>query len=88
MPADERATLRRADPGLTIGLVASEPEVVSPVAIAWYEAGGMFVAETIDYPAHATSGRVKRLEDRDGDGMYEHASVYAEGLPFPNSILP
>lgn len=87
-PAEERATFRLADPGLGITLVAAEPEVVSPVAIAWDEAGGMFVAEMIDYPIGSKSGRVKRLEDRDGDGVYEHATVYAEGLPFPNGVLP
>ena len=87
-PAEERTTFRLADPGLTLTLVASEPEVVSPVAIAWDEHGGLFVAEMIDYPTGSKSGRVKRLEDRDGDGLYEHATVYAEGLPFPNGVLP
>ena len=42
----------------------------------------------IDYPAAPRSGRVRRLEDRDGDGRYEHATVFAEGLPFPNGVLP
>ncbi len=87
-PAEEHATLRLADPGLAITLVAAEPEVVSPVAVAWDEGGAMFVAEMIDYPIGAKSGRVKRLEDRDGDGVYERATVYAEGLPFPNGVLP
>ena len=39
-----------ADPDLTIELVAAEPEVTSPVAIAWDEDGRLFVAEMIDYP--------------------------------------
>ncbi|HKI20743.1 MAG TPA: PVC-type heme-binding CxxCH protein, partial [Isosphaeraceae bacterium] len=30
----------------------------------------------------------RRLEDRDGDGRYEHATVFAEGLPFPNGVMP
>src|SRR5262249_16635110 len=36
----------------------------------------------------STSGRVKLLEDRDGDGFFEHATVYAEGLRFPTSVMP
>ncbi len=77
-----------ADPELTIELVASEPEVASPVAIAWDEEGRLFVAEMLDYPTATTSGRIRMLEDRDGDGRYEHATVFADGLPFPNGVLP
>ena len=77
-----------ADPELTIELVASEPDVTSPVAIAWDEDGRLYVAEMNDYPVAPASGRIKRLEDRDGDGRYEHATVFADGLPFPNGVLP
>ena len=45
-----------ADPALTIELVAAEPEVASPVAIAWDEDGRLFVAEMIDYPTAPTVG--------------------------------
>src|SRR4051794_30504446 len=75
-PAEERAALRLADPSLTIELVASEPDVVSPVALAWDEDGRLYVAEMTDYPAAPTGGRVKRLEDRDGDGRYERVTVF------------
>jgi putative membrane-bound dehydrogenase-like protein len=42
----------------------------------------------IDYPVASASGRIRRLEDRDGDGLYERSTVFAEGLPFPNGVLP
>ena len=77
-----------ADPALTIELVAAEPEVASPVAIAWDEDGRLYVAEMLDYPDAKTSGRIRMLEDRDGDGRYEHATVFVDGLPFPNGVLP
>src|SRR5947208_1978644 len=67
-PAEARAALRLADPALTIELVASEPDVAGPVALAWDELGRLYVAEMTDYPAAPTGGRIKRLEDRDGDG--------------------
>ena len=87
-PREEQAAFVLADPELTIELVAAEPEVASPVAIAWDEEGRLFVAEMLDYPTATTSGRIRMLEDRDGDGRYEHATVFADGLPFPNGVLP
>ena len=79
-PRDEMATFSLADPALAIELVAAEPEVTSPVAIAWDEDGRLYVAEMIDYPVAPAAGRIRRLEDRDGDGRYEHATVFADGL--------
>ena len=87
-PAESMKTFVLADPDLTIELVASEPDVTSPVAIAWDEDGRLYVAEMTDYPTAQAAGRIRRLEDRDGDGRYEHATVFAEGLPFPTSVLP
>ena len=47
-----------ADPLMQIELVASEPEVTSPVAIAWDEDGRLYVAEMLDYPDAKASGRI------------------------------
>jgi putative membrane-bound dehydrogenase-like protein len=87
-PRDEQAALVLADPALAIELVAAEPEVTSPVAIAWDEDGRLYVAEMIDYPVAPAAGRIRRLEDRDRDGRYEYATVFADGLPFPNGVMP
>src|SRR6516165_8087256 len=87
-PGDSMKAFALADPALTIELVAAEPQVTSPVAIAWDEDGRLYVAEMNDYPVAQTSGRIRRLEDRDGDGRYEHATVFADGLPFPNGVMP
>ena len=62
--------------------------MTSPVAIAWDEDGRLYVAEMIDYPTATATGRIRRLEDRDGDGRYEHATIFADGLPFPNGVMP
>jgi putative membrane-bound dehydrogenase-like protein len=87
-PEAEMATFRVADPGISIELVAAEPEVQSPVAIAWDAAGALYVAEMIDYPVAPAAGQIRWLEDRDGDGRYERATVFAGGLAFPNGVLP
>ncbi len=76
-----------ADDRLSIELVAQEPQVDSPVAISWDADGRMYVAEMIDYPAGPPAGRVRLLEDRDADGRYEHAGVFAPKLNFPNGVL-
>jgi putative membrane-bound dehydrogenase-like protein len=87
-PEQERASFHLADPELVIELLAAEPDVISPVAMAWDEKGRLFVAEMSDYPSGPISGRIKMLEDRDGDGHYEHVSVFADKLAFPNGVLP
>jgi putative membrane-bound dehydrogenase-like protein len=87
-PHEELAMFRFADGNLTAELVASEPDVVAPVAIAWDADGRLFVAEMTDYPSGPVSGRIRMLEDRDGDGRYEHAVVYADTIAFPNGVMP
>ncbi len=87
-PEEERQSFHLADPDLQIELVAAEPNVLSPVALAWDAAGRMFVAEMMDYPLAATGGQIRMLEDADGDGRYERATVFADHLKFPNGVLP
>jgi putative membrane-bound dehydrogenase-like protein len=92
-PHEEQATFRLPR-GFQIDLVASEADVIDPVAMAFDEDGRIFVAEMRGYPnggvatGHITSGRIKLLEDRDGDGVYETSTVYAEGLRFPTGVMP
>src|SRR4051794_1500101 len=87
-PAFQQHTFLFADPVLTIELVAAEPEIDSPVAIAWDAAGAMYVAEMPGYPQTRGTGRIRRLTDADGDGRFERATTFAEDLDFPTSILP
>jgi putative membrane-bound dehydrogenase-like protein len=83
----------RVDPGLRVELVAAEPEVESPVALAFDEDGRLWVVEMRDYPngpppGQPPEGRIKLLDDRDGDGRYETATVFADGLLFANGVFP
>jgi putative membrane-bound dehydrogenase-like protein len=92
-PREELATFR-VPKGFRVELVAAEPQVVDPVAMAFDEDGRIFVAEMRGYPnggvaeGHITSGQIKLLEDRDGDGVYETATVFADGLRFPTAVMP
>jgi putative membrane-bound dehydrogenase-like protein len=80
-------------PGLKVELVASEPQIESPVAMAFDEDGRLFVVEMLDYPngplpGQPPEGRIKLLEDKDGDGFYETSRVFADKLLFANGVLP
>lgn len=92
-PAEELKTFKIVD-GFTVQLAACEPQVVDPVAMAFDERGRLFVAEMRGYPnagvgtGKIDSGRIRLLEDRDGDGFFETSTVYAEGLRFPTGLMP
>ena len=80
-------------PGFVAELVASEPLVQSPIAFAWGADGRLWVVEMGDYPLGADGkgkpgGRVKVLEDTDGDGRYDKATVFLDGLRFPTGVTP
>jgi putative membrane-bound dehydrogenase-like protein len=79
-------------PGFRLELVAAEPLLQSPVALAFDEDGRMYVVEYPEYNQYAGKtphgrGRVRRLEDRDGDGTYETSVVFAADLDMPGAVL-
>ncbi|MBY0524386.1 MAG: c-type cytochrome [Gemmataceae bacterium] len=92
-PREELATFK-VPKGFKVELVASEPDVVDPVAIAFDEDGRLFVAEMRGYPnggrgiGQIASGKIKLLTDRGEDGVYRKSTTYAEGLRFPTSMMP
>jgi putative membrane-bound dehydrogenase-like protein len=91
-PADIGASLR-LDAGLRAELVAAEPEIESPVAMAFDEEGRLWVVELRDYPHGPPAGqppesRVKVLEDRDGDGRFETSTLFQDAISFANGVLP
>lgn len=78
----------RLPPGFRMELVAAEPEVSDPVAMTFDESGRLYVVEMPDYPLDPQpKGRVKLLEDPDGDGRYRRSTVFAEGLHMPTGVM-
>ena len=78
--------------GFRVELVAAEPDLLDPVAFDWDHHGRLWVVEMADYPLGMDGkgqpgGRVRVLEDTDGDGRYDTSRLFAEGLNFPTGIL-
>lgn len=69
-------------------LVAAEPLVRDPVAVAFDEAGRMFVAEMTGYSEKRDEvpGDVRLLEDTDGDGVFDKGTTYATDIPWPVAV--
>jgi putative heme-binding domain-containing protein len=75
--------------GFTVELCAAEPDVVNPVAMTFDERGRVWITESLEYPRRAPGpgrDRVKILADADGDGTFETAKIFAEGLNIPSGI--
>jgi len=85
---EKAATTFTVRPGFHVELMAAEPLVVSPVAMSFDEDGRLYVVEMIDYSERREEklSRIKLLTDTDGDGRYDQASIFAEGLPWATAI--
>ena len=82
------------EPGMRIDLIATEPLVIDPVALAFDENRQMYVVEDRGYPdpveggSTTTLGRVALLKDTNGDGIYDKRTEFATGLTYPNGLMP
>ncbi|HTD66982.1 MAG TPA: PVC-type heme-binding CxxCH protein [Candidatus Limnocylindria bacterium] len=90
---EESLRAMRVRPGFKIELIASEPLIQSPVAFEWTADGRLWVVEMGDYPSGTDGkgkggGRVRVLEDPDGDGRYDQGTTFLDALNFPTGIYP
>ena len=75
--------------GFTVELVASEPDIVNPIAMTFDDRGRVWITESLEYPrkdAGKGRDRVKVLEDTDGDGKADRFTEFADGLNIPTGI--
>lgn len=79
--------------GFNIDLVAAEPLLVAPVAMSFDEKGRIWVSEMPGYMANMEgngeqelNGSIKILEDRDGDGMMDHSTIFLDSLVLPRAL--
>ncbi|MFM7162217.1 MAG: PVC-type heme-binding CxxCH protein, partial [Planctomycetaceae bacterium] len=86
--------------GFQLRLLAAEPLVTDPVAMEYDEAGRAYVIEMNDYPytdpqtdkpftskaGDTPLGQIRLLRDKDGDGVFDSATVFADGLSWPTGL--
>lgn len=69
-------------------LVAAEPLINDPVAIAWDEDGNLWVVEMWNYlsESNTPAGRIMILKDTNQDGQMDKSIVYLDKLKMPQAI--
>src|SRR5699024_6089826 len=79
--------------GYKIEAVAAEPQVVAPVDMIFDDQGRIWVVEMIGYMTDfegskedKPNGRISILEDRDGNGVIDHHTIFLDGLVMPRTI--
>lgn len=79
--------------GYELKRVAIPPLVERPVHMSFDESGVLYVTDssgnTDKAPAQLKNPnhRIMRVVDRDGDGVFDDSTVFAERVPFPEGIL-
>lgn len=91
-PTEEAAGFRLS-PGYEVRLFAAEPEIAKPMNLAFDSRGRMWVTDSFEYPypakeEDAARDCVRILEDTDGDGRADKATIFADGLNIPIGVLP
>ena len=79
--------------GYQLKKVAGPPLVKRPIHMCYDQTGALYVTDSsgntdkapkqLNDPQH----RILRLVDRDGDGVFDQSTVFAENLSFPEGIL-
>ena len=92
---DEQAKRFWLPAGYRMEPVLSDPVIDSPGQVTFDGNGRMFVVELRGYeqtPDGVDSivpvGRISAHEDRDGDGKFEHHTVFVDRLLFPRFAMP
>ncbi len=86
----------RVKKGFRLELVAHEPMVIDPIQMAFDEDGRLYVVEMRWYQAETRTdlmfderiGRIRLLEDSNGDGRFDKSTIFADRLRYPSAVLP
>jgi putative membrane-bound dehydrogenase-like protein len=90
--ADASELPRVINDSYKLELVASEPEIVTPIGLAFDRQGRLLVVESHthqrpkDY-AGPTGDRIRMCADSDGDGRLDHWTTFAEGFHNAMNVL-
>ncbi|MCA9079795.1 MAG: dehydrogenase, partial [Planctomycetaceae bacterium] len=79
--------------GFALELIAGSDLVERPIAASFDFEGNLYVTDSAGMSDRATEQiktkphRLRKLIDRDGDGIYDESVLFAEGLMFPEGCL-
>ena len=83
----------KVEEGFELQVVASEPLLTAPVAIDFDTKGRIWVAEMNGFMLNlegdgedSPNGTIKILEDRDNDGIMDHAITFLDSLVMPRAL--
>lgn len=83
----------KIQPGYRIEIVAAEPLIEAPVAMAWHPDGSLYVLQMRDFMPDVDGvgetnrlGRVSVLQDTNGDGRMDKATVFLDNLQMPRAL--
>jgi putative membrane-bound dehydrogenase-like protein len=88
LPAEETVAGFLLPDGFSANVVASEPDIVQPIAFTTDDRGRLWVLGNTNYPEcpGEKKDRIMILEDTDGDGVAEKKTVFYDKLGFSSGI--
>jgi putative membrane-bound dehydrogenase-like protein len=93
VPADKALSTFVIAPNFRLEMVASEPLIEDPVAVAWDADGRPWVVEMRGYMPNVDgkgedvrNGRITVLQDTNGDGRMDKSTVFLDKLQMPRAI--
>ena len=93
MTAQDSLKAMRLSEDFHVELFAAEPDVMSPVEMAFDENGKVYVAEMMDYPNDPPEGkparsRIRLLENPSGDGKAWRGTIFADNVLAVSGFMP
>ncbi|HXA06465.1 MAG TPA: PVC-type heme-binding CxxCH protein [Bryobacteraceae bacterium] len=87
--AEDALRTFKVESGFHVEKFLSEPDVLSPVAMDFDENGRIYVVEDRGYPLSTETplGRIKLIEDTNGDGIPDRVTIFADKLVMPTGIM-
>lgn len=93
LSAQESLQHLKVENGFAMSLVASEPNVIAPVAMTFDEQGRMWVVEMVGYMPDTVGtgedmrdGKIVILEDTNKDGVVDKRTVFLDSLVLPRAV--
>ncbi|MCA9177881.1 MAG: HEAT repeat domain-containing protein [Planctomycetales bacterium] len=87
------APIRLFDESFEVTVAAAPPLVKHPLMAGFDDRGRLYIAESAGENLRREDlekrlpNFVRRLEDRDGDGVFDHSTIFADGLTLPQGAL-